>query len=486
MTDRRVLGTALRREISSGVLIRCAALGVSYLRGIVLVSVISRGLGQAGYGMWSQVVASAALLAPLLSVSLSSAATRYFPAARSHGELRQQVHGQLLFTAVVSAAVLALCSTQLGSLSGILFGSPDFQAEARLALLLAGVHALILVGRSYFRGTNRVGTYSSIEIAQLVAELGVIAVLVARGTPSLATILRGIVGVDAAILAGILVGITAEVGPPTLPRWATMRRDLRFSIPLIPNAVLLWVMNLSDRYVITHVRGLEEAGMYSAAYTVGSVVNAVMLPLSFGFAALASRLWEEGDRGAVARYIRTILKYYALLALPAGVGLVELAPSVSRLLTGSDAAFGSDIMLFIVLGLGVFSVSMVTSYPLNLAERTAWVLPISLLAAGMNLGLNLLLVPRMGALAAALTTFASYSLRTLALNALARRCLRYSVDWATLLRATAAAAIMWAAIHYVPWEGRAWVAGKIALGVVVYFAAVGVLGQFRRSPSVSM
>ena len=46
---------------------------------------------------------------------------------------------------------------------------------------------------------------------------------------------------------------------------------LKYSFPLIPYSALVWVNHAGDRYLITHMIGLKEAGIYFVAYAVASL-----------------------------------------------------------------------------------------------------------------------------------------------------------------------------------------------------------------------
>lgn len=50
----------------------------------------------------------------------------------------------------------------------------------------------------------------------------------------------------------------------------TRKRILRFAAPLMPLAIMSWVVGLADRYVLAATAGAGAAGLYAAVYGVGS------------------------------------------------------------------------------------------------------------------------------------------------------------------------------------------------------------------------
>lgn len=48
---------------------------------------------------------------------------------------------------------------------------------------------------------------------------------------------------------------------------------LLYSTPLIPNALMWWIMGLSDRYIVTFYLGLSANGLYAVANKIPSILN---------------------------------------------------------------------------------------------------------------------------------------------------------------------------------------------------------------------
>jgi len=471
---------SLRSHLIGSTAARGGVQVLARLRSLVLIVVISQWMGAREYGMWSQVIATLGLLTPLLALSLPSAMSRYFPALADRRRLRNELFTLFAFVSAISLCLLGLGAISLSSVSSIVFGESRYTAEALLFLLLMVVRTLLFVLRHYYRGVNRIIAYSVLEGVQSVCELAVIAIVVIGFSAPFASLLWGILLVDLAILLTMLAAIVRDVGWPQRLSLTAVGRYLAFSLPLIPNALLLWVINLSDRYVITHHLGLEMAGTYAIAYQLGGLVMLCMMPFSFGFVPLASRLWSEGRPQAVSRYMRHVLRYFTMLALPATGGLWLLAARAGRLLGGSEIDTPGYLVLLIACGLGAHAISMITAFPLNLAEQTRKVLPVSVGAAVLNLGLNLWLVPRWGIPAAAASTCLTYVARTLVLYGMSRRILTFSWDLKALTATLFSTGVMLAAVHWIPRWAVRHLAFEVVLGVVVYFAAMLAVGGVTR------
>ena len=57
------------------------------------------------------------------------------------------------------------------------------------------------------------------------------------------------------------------------PEWGEMKRAVSYSIPLIPNSISWWIVNVSDRSIINMVLGAASNGIYAIAYKLPSLVT---------------------------------------------------------------------------------------------------------------------------------------------------------------------------------------------------------------------
>src|SRR5262249_6984573 len=101
------------------------------------------------------------------------------------------------------------------------------------------------------------------------------------------------------------------------------RKMQHFGLPLVPAALALWVINFIDRQFVVWYHGLDEAGVYSAAVKIASVITFVIIAFRTAWPAFAYSI--EDDREAKRTYA-FVLTY--LLAFASWVALLlgALAP----------------------------------------------------------------------------------------------------------------------------------------------------------------
>ena len=359
----------------------------------LLLPVYTAALTPAEFGTADIVVSTAVLLLPIVSLRAPEALFRF----RAGGE--QGAFGTgLIFLAV--GFVLFAALLPLFGLSAVL--RPYF------GLLFCYVAASIL--RSYLAHTLRAdgafGLYALQQVfcAVLTALLQILFLAVLRR--GVAGYLTAVILSDAAtflILAVCLFDRWRHFGRV---RRELSRKMLRFSLPLIPTAVLWWVMAASDRYFILRFSGESATGLYAAAGRLPALLSfltGVFLE-AWHYAVLRVEKERQGELyGRIyALYLPALIGFGAALSILA-------KPLVSLFLAPqyASASIYVPLLLFGALcgGLSHFFDSI---YTLRYSTVASFVT--ALIAAVCNLALNFTLIPRLGALGAALSTAVSYAL----------------------------------------------------------------------------
>jgi O-antigen/teichoic acid export membrane protein len=252
---------------------------------------------------------------------------------------------------------------------------------------------------------------------------------------------------------------------------SVLRPSLRFGIPIVPHALAGVLLGATDRAVVAHELGLGEAGIYVLAANLSSAVFLVAMGAQrawLPFFLREDREREGSEWGAVPRIALAI--HGLVMFTAAGVGLA--APEIVAVFT--DVRFGAASTLIPVL---VGGQMIRTFYMTNMAvvlteRRTArWLVGITLPAALLNLVLNLVCVPRWGALGAAWATAIAFGSTVLLSELLARRARRVS-----FLRAREGAMVLAVAVALTAGYGRAFPV-RFGLGVGVVAVLWLLLGR---------
>ena len=334
----------------------------------------------------------------------------------------------------VTLAFAALLSLTLGVVVGpffdsIFFGVP-FVPYGLLALAIAFVGSADYVPTVFYRATQQPGRFVAFNLGSFAISSACSIGLVIAGLGSAGALLGQLVG--GAIMLVVATVIAVRPGGRTwLPQ--AVKPALRFSLPIVPHQVSTWTVRLSDRWLLglllvlpTTQQRLETIGAYSVGYQLGSLVS--MVSTSFN-AAWTPYLYRVGDGPRGPRIFRNVLTLtgagFAWLAL----ALAALAPEIVAVIAADPRyAVAAQVMPIIAFGAACQAAYTMLVGIVFLRRQTKYLPAITVASAVANVGLNLLLIPLLGVIGAALTTLVAYLVFAALTYVFARRMYPLDVD----------------------------------------------------------
>jgi len=187
--------------------------------------------------------------------------------------------------------------------------------------------------------------------------------------------------------------------------FSVTKKMLLFSLPLIPTTLLWWIINVSDRFFVLHMISESANGLYAAAYkvpTVLTLVSNVFLD-AWQISAVVENRSESRNR-----FFRDIFYSFQGAVFAAASVLVFASKFVTKILL-APSYYESWRYIPVLMAATAFSCFVVFLGNIYLAEkRSVSTLITTVIGAVLNIAMNALLIPKMGANGAALATFASY------------------------------------------------------------------------------
>lgn len=377
--------------------------------GLGSVVVVSRALGPDGRGVFSLATVLATTLLVIGKLGIDQAnvylyGTRRISTARLAGQ-----NGLLSLAVGLSAIPVALLLRMLApGLLGGLAPAPLIVAASTVGLVL---HSQLEAGLLGMEGRVYAGPLGSAAAAvfQLVVTAGVAAA--GRLDPVVALAIAGVSHI-------LLWGITAA-SSRGLPRirmsldGPLLRESVWHALPLHVAGVSLFLHFRVDTFVLGALSGTAAVGIYSVAVAVaeGLILAADAIAL-----ALLPRQSAAGERDAARMALGALGPAIALVVVP-GFVLFLLGPSALSFVFGSPFAESWLPTILLLPGAASLAAQRICG-PAVLRAGQPWVLAgIFGASFGMNLVLNLVLVPRFGASGSAASSSVSYAASALAVGA---------------------------------------------------------------------
>jgi O-antigen/teichoic acid export membrane protein len=254
-------------------------------------------------------------------------------------------------------------------------------------------------------------------------------------------------------------------------------------MPLVVGNLAAWILSLSDRYILEGYKGSAEVGIYSASYNI-SEKSIMLITTLFMLASgpIVMNIWEKDGKKKSADFVTEVTRYYLIICIPAVIGLIVLSKTIVHVMTGEQYSEGYIIFPFVVSGVLFLGLQQRFQAGFLFYKKTKYI-TFSIIASGLlNLVLNLILIPKHGYYAAAVTTFISYIFLLLLMIVLSRRLFIWKFPLSSMIKTLIAAGVMGIIVYFISKGLAVSVAASlivsIAAGILVYFSLLFLFKEF--------
>ena len=172
-------------------------------------------------------------------------------------------------------------------------------------------------------------------------------------------------------------------------------------------------MSVSDRYLLALWRPTESVAAYILSYQLAASV--IMIPLSFLVSVIFPKILQvEKDEGHIAAlsYTYRILGIYLRLMIVIIIGACVLVLAIAHYIY-PEYPVKPAVVVIIVLAHVVWGLTHFYNKEFELNGKTLLITKAVIAGALVNVGLNLVLIPTIGSLGAAISTLAAYGVAVL-------------------------------------------------------------------------
>jgi O-antigen/teichoic acid export membrane protein len=255
------------------------------------------------------------------------------------------------------------------------------------------------------------------------------------------------------------------------------RTFARYGFPLVGLAAANMILSASDRYLIEYFSDSAQVGIYSAGYRIAetSVYLFVSFLLLAAFPALIEVFEKQGE-DRTRELMKDLLSIFLLLIVPVVFGISALSEEITEVLLGKLYFQAHIVLPWVSVGIFFMGLSMYFNKSFELKERTIIVLSILAVASCLNIALNLMLIPALGILGAAVATCLSYFCSLSLSIIVGSRFIRWAFPWRIALKTILGSILMVAIIIMLPqlrlhWASLVFKIGA-GFGAYVFFIAI--------------
>lgn len=385
------------RKLLSNTLILTIGTFASKLLVYFLMPLYTAILSTEQYGTADLITNAANLLIPFCCIGITHGVFRF---TADKAENNRVIFSSGICVLLISSAIFLLVSPFISFI-------PYFEGYAWLIALYVICSNFHTLAKEYIRAKGMMKLYAVQSIIGTV-------LVIAFNLLFLIPMKLGVVGYVLSVAVADAIGTLFLVIVVKLYRDFSfkfvskikIKEMLKYSLPMMPTAVIWWITNVSDRFIVTSICGSAENGLYSAAYKIPTVI--ALVAGVFNEAWQLSAISESKDEGEVSDFFSAVFeRYQAILFLGCSI-LIPVTPLATRILLNESYFIAWTFMPVLVVAT-VFS-SLVTFVGTIYAvkKRTVMSLITAAFGAILNIILNFLMIPQMGAQGAGIATAISY------------------------------------------------------------------------------
>lgn len=369
---------------------------------IITIPIYTRALSTSDYGAFDLLMVFANLINLTIALEVSQGVARFYAAEQDEAKRVGYASSAFWFTLLCYSifALLALIFSE--SLSSLVMGADGLQRCFQIGVLYIWFNGLFLLMQNQFRWELRSKKFA------------IVSLIVALTTAAIAIYLTfykhlGLEGFMLGMLSGVVCGViyclwhlrhTFKV----VFNMRLLSEMLKFSAPLVPSGIAVFLTTYIDRLMINHYLTLADVGIYGIAFRLAAVIGVIILGFQMALTPLIYTHYQKADTPAqLARIFRVFTAFSLLMVMI----LVVLAQDILILMTTPDYYDAASLMIFMVPAF-LLSQMYVFAPGMTIAKKTYFILLLNVGAALISVTLNVLLIPLLGLKGAATANLLSY------------------------------------------------------------------------------
>jgi len=394
--------------------------------GFLLSIFLARWL--AALGLYQMVITVQGIAVLVATLGIPAALIKYVAEYKDVKEkLTQTVSSGLLSSILFGILVGILLYALSGTLAGI-FHMPEL---ARLLKILAFALPFISLFQALtglLNGLREMKIFASLLILQSILMIAFIIAFVGLGFG----VEGAVFGIVLSVVGGCVFGLyrSRRFVHLSLQGFVQNAKKLvLFGSQMFGANAMGLVLAYTDIILIGYFLAAKDVGYYSVAVSLSMFFLIIPQAIQAITYPTTSEYWSKNNHQALQQMINKSMRYSACILLPLGLGVGFFSREIITTIFGGEFIYAvlplCVLLIARVIG-GSTEISIGGSF--SGVGRPDLALKIDATSAGVNVGLNILLIPRFGILGAAIATTASLLLGTIIFLALIPKILTVRID----------------------------------------------------------
>jgi O-antigen/teichoic acid export membrane protein len=402
-------------KITKGAGIAFAGTFASLLLGFISRPMVARFGTEAGYGVYSLALAMLNICALLAALGLQQGVPRIIAYARGKNDsekVQKLIPASVQFGLIAGIALGIIVFLTSDILAAKVFHDAALAFPLKIFALGIPFLTLIYVLVSIFRGLGDIKptVYFQNILGPLFFVLFLLPIIFLH---------LPFTGVFYAYVAALAISCVVLIvyTVKRLPFPIRLRTKLRgnpagkelllFSLPLFGVAVLSLIITWTDTLMLGALKDSVDVGLYNAAHPLANFISAPLAAMGLIYVPVVSGLYAQGSMPEMRRNFSILTKWLCVATLPLFLILFLFAETVLGFVFGASYGSAATALRILSIGLIVNNFCGPNGATLVTMGEVRFILWTTLATAGLNVGLNAVLIPPFGIEGAAIASMVS-------------------------------------------------------------------------------
>ncbi len=363
----------------------------SKLIGFILLPLYTGYLSTEEYGMFAILEVTSQLLTVAFGFQLSTAMLRFSSTEKSE-EKRKSIIFIALVVTFASVMVLNIIFHPFSKeLSILFFNKVDYKSYFNILFLWSSFEIFNRLFLNYLRMKDKSMFFMILTIVKVT-------VILLFNIYFIVSLKWGIKGIILSQLIGsflVFLVILPQILKSTkfIFDFAIFKSMFKYGFPLIFSGISMLLLAMGDRYLLKYFLSYSEVGIYSLGYKIAGLINMLLIQsFQLGFVPIAFKMYTQPN---AKRYFSKVLTYYTFVLIFVSLALTFYSKELIMFLSNKQSyVIAYTVVPIITLAFIFKGLQYVFSLGLHYAKKThynAIIVPVMVL---FNLGINILLIPK--------------------------------------------------------------------------------------------
>ena len=215
-----------------------------------------------------------------------------------------------------------------------------------------------------------------------------------------------------------------------------LKNVIKFGIPFLPAGLLTMVMELSNRYILEMMKGVEAVGLFSAGYKLGIFALVLVMGFNMGWTPyFLRRIKEDGSKEDFSIISTLFLGLIGLVIFTTTIwisDLIRISINGSYII-GKEFWVAEKIVPVVLFGYFFFATYVLQLPGIYANNITNWVPIFRAIGAISNISFNIILIHRYGVIGSAWATVLSFFIMSVAVFIKLNKNFKVKYNWLGVL-----------------------------------------------------